>query len=210
MKSAIFIGAALLMLTAGCAGSNDSADANAAAPADSTAVVDSVEAAVPDLLVTPDLTLLEVKGNVKEIKGKESGNYVYGGSAKFDTEGKLTHYGNSEPIDKLSNIKRDDAGRLTAFLASEWTSVKWEADRPASAKFEYNEMATTDTYKYNADGRLIEITRSWQDLCEETEESAVGTVTYPADAFDANGNWIKRIVKYPDHTETQEREIIYY
>ena len=195
-----------------CSGNSSTAgNANdSTATADTVAVAVKEEAPEPELLVTPDLTLLEVKGNVKEIKGKEADNYVYGKGAKFDKEGKLTHFGNSIPIDKISNIKRDKDGRLTDFLASEWATVKWDGERPLSMANQYNEFTETETYKYDDKGLISEITCRYQDEIEEIDETKVGKVTYPADAFDSNGNWVKRIVKYPDHTETQIREILYY
>ena len=177
---------------------------------DTAVVAETAESEdAPALLETPDLTLLEVKGNVKEINGKTVGDYVYGKNARFDQEGRLTHYGNSDPIAKISEVKRDSEGRLTDFLASEWMSVKWDGEKPLSVQLSYNEETFTDTYKY--DGALIvEVSEVYEDQIEETKTTSVGTITYPEDGFDAKGNWIKRIVKYPDHTKTQVREIIYY
>lgn len=168
------------------------------------------EQVMPDLLTTPDLTLLEVKGNVKEIKGKTYDNYVYGKAAKFDENGMLTHYGNSDPIDKISNIKRDEDGKLTYFLGGEWMTVKWDNDLPLSVANQYNEMTTTETYKYDDKGRITQISQRIQDSIEGEDSTYVGIVSYPEDAYDKNGNWLKRIVKYPNYTETQVREIIYY
>lgn len=168
------------------------------------------EQVMPELFTTPDLTLLEVKGNVKEIKGKTSDNYVYEKAAKFDENGILTHYGSSEPIDKISNIKRDEDGKLTYFLGGEWMTVKWDNDLPLSLANQYNEMTTTETYKYDDKGRITQISQRIQDSIEGYDSTQDGIVSYPDDAFDKNGNWLKRVVKYPDFTITQVREIIYY
>lgn len=200
------IAAALIAALASCGGSTKSESSDS----DTTVVAEATVEESPQLLQTPDLALLEVKGNVKEIKGKTSGDYVYGKSARFDQEGNLTHFGNSVPIDKISNIERDSEGKLTDFLASEWMSVKWEGEKPLSMKLSYNEFSSTESYKYDNNGHIVEISSLNVDEIEETENTIVGTVTYPEDGFDANGNWVKRFVKYPDHTETQEREIIYY
>lgn len=175
-----------------------------------TIVLVEGEPSAPNLLITPDLTLLEVKGNVKEIKGKCTDNWCYGGSAKFDENGTLTHYGCSEPIDKLSHIKRDKDGKLTYFLAADWTTIKWDNNQPLSAEHQFNEFTETETYQYDDKGKVIKITHRYQDFGEETDDTTVETVIYPDDAFDKNGNWIKRIVKFPDHKETQIREITYY
>lgn len=216
MKAYNLFSLSLLLLSVffwSCSGktSGSKSDSVATDTAAVTAVKDSVEPEpVAELMVTPDLSLLEVKGNVKEIKGKVAGDYVYGGSARFDKDGKLTHYGNSEPIDRLSNIKRDDKNRLTYFLASAWTTVKWEGDKLLSVAEQMNEFTDTETYKYDSKGLVTEISCHSVDEAEGYDETVVAKVSYPADAFDSNGNWIKRVVKYPDHTETQIREITYY
>lgn len=193
-----------------CSGNSSNSKGNDSAADDTVAIPATEDTVQPELLVTPDLTLLEVKGNVKEIKGKTVDDYVYGGNAKFNEKGELTHYGNSEPIDKISNVKRDGDGRLTYFLASEWMTVKWDGDRPLSVANQYNEMTNTNTYKYDDKGLIVEIKSRYQDEIEETDETQTAVVTYPADGFDAKGNWIKRTVKWPKGTITEAREIIYY
>lgn len=193
-----------------CSGKSTNSEKDSVANAAATDSVTTVKPAKAELLVTPDLTLLEVKGNVKEIKGKESDNYVYGGCAKFDEEGNLTHYGNSDPIDRISNAKRDSENRLTNFLGGEWITVTWTDDKPSSKMVEFNELSTTETYKYADNGLITEITYCTKDEIEETENTKVATIVYPEDAFDNRGNWIKRVVTYPDRSITQIREILYY
>ena len=206
LLSFLIASVAMLML-ASCGGAN--ASSNSEKDSSEIAEVTEEPEEAPQLLVTPDLTLLEVKGNVKEINGKQAGDYVYGNNALFDSEGHLTHYGNSDPIDKISEVKRDSDGRLTSFLASEWVTVKWDSEKPISLRLSINEYSCTESYKY--DNELVnEISVLSEDLMEETQTTAIGKVTYPEDGFDKNGNWIKRTVKYPDHTETHVREIVYY
>lgn len=193
-----------------CSGNSSNSKGNDSAADDTVAIQATEDTVQPELLVTPDLTLLEVKGNVKEIKGKEVGDYIYGDNAKFNEKGELTHYGNSEPIDKISNVKRDGEGRLIEFLISEWMTVKWEGDRPLSITYKYNEMTNTNTYKYDNKGLIVEIKNRYQDEIAGSDDIVTGIVTYPADGFDAKGNWIKRTVKWPTGTITEAREIIYY
>lgn len=107
-------------------------------------------------------------------------------------------------------MKRDKDGKLTYFLGSEWTTVKWDGERPLSIAGQYNEFTTKDTYKYGENGQVVGIDHWYEDLISEESSTEKATVTYPEGAFDAKGNWVKRIVKYPDHTETQVRDIIYY
>lgn len=198
----------ITIVTLVAASSCGSSSKSATTDSDSTAIVDET-AEEPQLFETPDLALLEVKGNVKEIKGKTTGDYVYSKNARFDKEGRLTHYGWQEPIDKISNVERDSEGKLTNFLGSEWISVTWDAEMPLSVTLSYNECSNTETYKY-ANKRIAEISTLTVDLIEGTENTSIATVIYPADGFDANGNWVKRFVKYPSNTEIQVREIIYY
>lgn len=202
--------AVLILGLAACSGSTagNGADSTAdSAPAADSLTADSAsvqepEAAEAQLLVTPDLTLLEVKGNVKSIKGKVS--------AKFDEQGTLTHYGYSNPLDKISNVKRDSEGRLTYFLGSEWMTVKWDGGRLASLESRYNEFVNTDIYTYDEAGHIVKIVSKYVDENEETSETFTYVVTYPADGFDEKGNWVKRTVKYPDSTEAEVRTITYY
>ncbi len=206
--------AILAILTAGtmltaCSGNSDKQTANLT-DSDTVVAKQPQAAPEPEIFSTPDLTLLEVKGNVKEIKGLQAGDYVYGGNAKFDREGTLTHYGYSDPIVKLSNIKRDSDGNLTYFLADEWTTVTWKNGLPLSFRQQFNEITTIDTREFDEAGRVVKITHRYQDEIEGIDETQIGTVTYDSDAFDSNGNWTRRTIKYPDHTETQLRKIIYY
>lgn len=203
----------VLLISIGCwscsgASSTGGNDSTAIDTIATSATEDSIQAQ-PELLVTPDLTLLEVKGNVKEIKGKETDGYIYRGSAKFNENGELTHYGCSDPIDKLSNVKRDQDGRLIKFLADEWITVKWNAERPISVNSQMNECSTTETYTYGDDGLTIKILYQWYTFDEEDGRNT-STITYPQDAFDEKGNWVKRVIKHSDRTITEEREIIYY
>lgn len=206
----------VLLISIGCwscsgASSTGGNDSTAIDTIATSATEDSIQAQ-PELLVTPDLTLLEVKGNVKEIKGKETDGYIYGGSAKFNENGELTHYGHlidDRPVEEISEVERDKDGRLTLFIASEWMTIKWDAEKPISVMTNFNEEGTTETYTYGDDGFVTKISKRYC-FGDEVDESSTATVTYPQDAFDEKGNWVKRVVKYPDHTETQVREIIYY
>lgn len=98
----------VLLISIGCwscsgASSTGGNDSTAIDTIATSATEDSIQAQ-PELLVTPDLTLFEVKGNVKEIKVDGLDDFL-GGDAKFNENGELTHYGNNN--DKLSNVKRD-------------------------------------------------------------------------------------------------------
>lgn len=200
----------VLLISIGCwscsgASSTGGNDSTATDTIATSATEDSIQAQ-PELLVTPDLTLFEVKGNVKEIKVDGLDDFL-GGDAKFNENGELTHYGNNN--DKLSNVKRDQDGRLTKFLTSEWITIKWDAEKPVSVTRDINEGTWTETYTYGDDGLTIKI------LCRyiylgETDETYTATITYPQDAFDEKGNWVKRVIKHPDRTITEVREIIYY
>lgn len=203
----------LLLLSAACwscAGKpSDSGDGNISAD-ESADSVTTDQTAKPELLVTPDLTLLEVKGNVKEVKGIEADDYVYGRNAKFDENGNLTHYGSSDPVNEISDVRRDSDGRLTDFLGGDWISVTWSEDKPSSITDQYNELSQTETYKYDDNGLVTEITYRTEDAIEGIDSTSVVAVVYPEDAFDSKGNWIKRVIKHPGYTITQMREILYY
>lgn len=202
------------LMVQACSGSaggskSDSTGADTAVLADTAGVSeDSLQDAQDvkaELLDTPDLRLLEVKGNVKSIKTNSTAQ-----SARFDENGNLTHYGYADPIDKISNTKRNADGNLTAFLGSEWMKVKWKDGRPASIESQYNEMTSTETYTYDDAGRVVKITYRVTDSIEGTDDTEQRVVSYPADGFDEKGNWVKRTVKFPDRTETETRTITYY
>ncbi len=162
----------------------------------------------PQLLDTPDLRLLEVKGNVKEIKGEGVPPAI------FDENGTLTYYGYSEPMAKISHVKRNDDGELVYFLGDEWTTVKWENQRPVSIIGQYNEDTTTHTYSYNADGLRNYVEVKYVNEAEETTETHRYRIEYPQNAFDENGNWVKRIFTSDDANNNdsyeESRQIVYY
>lgn len=180
----------------------------AGTPSD-TAEKQAETAPEPELLVTPDLTFLEVKGNVKEIV------YVSGKKlimrARFDKNGNLTHYGINTD-DKISEVKRNDKGQLIEFVSDDWKTVTWRNDRPAKVHGGYVDEPDSYTYVYTYDdqGLVNKIDYLYYSDIEDTTSTTTGTVTYPADAFDDNGNWLRRTVAYPDRTEKQERQITYY
>lgn len=190
-----------------CSGNSKSISSDSDVADSGEIVNDTVDAeqVAPKLLETPDLTLLEVKGNVKSITTKGMSP-----SAKFDEKGNLTHYGNSEPLDKISHVKRDENGYLLSFLGSEWMTVKWADGRPSSISDQYNELTQTFTNTYDNDGRVVKMVYRLVDEIENSDETETRQVTYPADGFDEKGNWIKRTVKTAYGPETETREIVYY
>lgn len=223
MKTTNLLMLAFAIMLASCSKNAGVTDSNSDQGIDSTITETTVETSesqqLENLLSTPDLTLLELKGNVKEIK-KEIKDYkgmdcfVQSEKAKFDEDGKLTHYSDFDSQGKISHIKRDSEGKLVSFFGSEWTSVEWDGDRPASLDVQCNELEQTYYYTYDKNGRVIKIGHRVQDYNSETDEMIDTiynyTVTYPQDAFDSNGNWTCRIITSPNGPITQTRKIIYY
>lgn len=193
------------VLLAGCSnakggGAADSQQDAYSAAADSTAVTEE-EVTKEEVFITPDLTLYELKGHVKSLS---TGDGVT--LARFNEAGEITH---CMGTDKISNVKRDADGRLVSFLGDEWMTITWKDGLPVKVEGQMNEWDNTNTYKYDEAGRVIENTLLAQ-WAGEDDETTVFTITYPSDAFDENGNWIKRIRKSKSGTETEIRRIIYY
>lgn len=219
MKTTNLLMLAFAIMLASCSKNAGVTDSNSDQGIDSTITETTVETSesqqLENLLSTPDLTLLELKGNVKEIKKeiKEDGSFV-SEKAKFDENGKLTHYSDCDSQGKLSHVKRDSEGKLVSFFGSEWTSVEWDGNRPASLDVQCNELEETYYYTYDKNGRVIKIGHRVQDYNSETDEMIDTTynytVTYPKDAFDTNGNWTCRIITSSEGSVTQKRKITYY
>lgn len=204
MKKICYVAVAALLLTA-CGGNGNSSavDSNAgdAVANDSVAVV--AEEPAPEELTTPDLTLLEVKGNVKRIENVDMAT-----GATFDKEGTLLTYVSDG---KISNVKRNDKGQLTDFLGADWMTVTWDGDRPAKIVDSFNELTLTDTYTYNDKGLVEKIVNRHEDAFEELDETTTLTFTYAPEDFDAHGNWLKRSVKLSNgNSYTSIRKIEYY
>lgn len=199
------------MLLAACGGNGrteagSGAETDTAATATDTTKSSTEESGAPvaaEKLTTPDLALLEVRGNVRQIKSENMAQ-----EATFDKDGNLTTYGNS---DRISKVRRNDKGQLTSFLGSEWTTVEWVGNYPAKIENEYNELIITSTYTYGEKGLVEKESRQQQDLIEEIDETTVYTYTYAPEDFDTHGNWLKRKAKLSDGTShTMSRKIYYY
>lgn len=168
---------------------------------------DKVEAeAAPETeapsFTTPDLILCDVKGHVKEII--QNGDWLV---ARFNKEGALMNY---HDRDRISNVERDEKGRLVAFLGGDWMKVEWTGDWPSSINGSMNEWSNTETYTRDDDGRIVKIIYHYE-FAGESPETKIGTIEYGADSFDSQGNWIKRTVIYSDgNKETEERTITYF
>lgn len=188
-----------IFLTASC-GSNGKASSDTAVNVTNT----TAEEAAIDVFSTPDLSLCDVRGHVKEITSPDGENL----EARFDKDGNLLNYGSR---DRISNVERDENGRLVAFLGSEWMKVEWEGEVPLTIQNTYNEMTCSDTYTRDSDGKIVKIAYRYQDMIEETDETEIRMVEYGSDSFDTQGNWIKRTIVYPDgEKQIIERKITYF
>lgn len=194
-------------------------------------VVDSSESQQPELFSTPDLILFELKGNVKEVRGRIS--------ARFDKEGRLTHYCSyfGSTCEKIFHLERDSGDRVTSLLSSTWIiKVGWDGDRPASLveekeppssddydrRRDYDRRGITwemgffaiDKYVYDENDRVVKTRYRKRRFIEPGYIADDYVITYPQDAFDSCGNWLRRIIipkcGYLGSSEIEGREIIYY
>lgn len=201
MKHSIFLFATMAVLFTSC-GNNSG---NTGQPADATGTDSAVveQPAVVEEFTTPDLTLVDVKGNVDTIE-----NVNWATSATFDKEGNLLTYGSDE---KVTKMKRDNDGQPVYFISSEHITVTWENDRPKTVETSLNEMTQTDTYVYNADGLMEKRIRRYVDLMEDSEKTVTTTYTYDPADFDSHGNWLKRAAKSDDgNSHVESRTISYH
>lgn len=144
--------------------SNDSkaGDATKSAEGNGPAAKSSVE-----VMQTPDLTLFELKGNVKSVKDEYENTY------NFTKEGKLDL--------PESQIKRDNEGRIISYTINEVTTeVQWNKDGNVEGA---KGVDHTTTYTYDDRGLL---------LTSYTEVDTWELSIYKYLKFDEQGNWVER------------------
>ncbi len=199
MKKVLFVAAFAVALSVCSCGAKATESEGSAAPDE----VAEVEEAPVEEFTTPDLDLLGVKGHVKDITND---GVIY---AVFNEDGTLEKYGNN---DKISHIERNADNQLTSFLGAEWMEVTWENNRPVTIVNSYNELKMTFKHTYGDNGQIEKIVVVYEDFIDETETTTtiVQEITYPEDAFDAHGNWVKRTVTTPESTYTETRKITYF
>lgn len=188
-----------LAVTVSCSGNKATSD-----DANNNNAEEITTEVVQSEFITPDLSLCDVKGHVKEISDINGDILI----AKFDQDGNLLNYGNR---DRISNVQRDEENRLIEFLGSEWMKIEWDGNVPASIQNTYNELTYSDTYTRDANGNIIKITYRYQDMIEDIDNTEIRTIEYGSDSFDQQGNWIKRTITYPNgDKDVQERKITYF
>lgn len=200
MKKTIFLFATITMLFTSCGNNSGNTGQSADATGTDSAVVE--QPAVVEEFTTPDLTLVDVKGNVDTIE-----NLNWATSATFDKEGNLLTYDSDA---KVTKMKRDNDGQPVYFISSGHITVTWENNRPKTVETSINEMTQTDTYVYNADGLMEKRIRRYVDLMEDSEKTVTTTYTYDPADFDSHGNWLKRAAKADDGNSYVETRTISY
>ena len=202
MKKSITISLLTVMLFA-CGNKTESKESSLQDAEGTNEVAQEVEEAPAAVeLVTPDLILCEVQGNVKQIDDE---NYP---ATTFDESGNLIRH---QSNDNISNVKRNDKGQLTDFLGTDWMTVEWEADRPSVIKHQWNEMTIIQKLTYDENGRISTIDQEYIDeMVGESERDKI-TYTYANEDIDSHGNWTKRTVKFGSEAPyVQTRKIQYY
>lgn len=205
MKKLISISLMAVMFIA-CGNKNESNEQTDETSVDTTASEEASEeneetAAVVEL-ITPDLTLCEVQGNVKSIV------YTDIPSTTFTEEGMLLTY---ESLDKISHEKRNDNGQLTYFLGSDWMTVVWDTDRPSEITDQMNEMSIVRKLTYDENGRVVAVDQVISDEIEGDSIHDKITYNYTSEDIDEHGNWVKRTVTFAGQQPFIEtREIEYY
>lgn len=225
--SAMAVTAALLGIVS-CGNKNKAGGSDEAAPADTGSVAGQAQEeqaeAEKELLQTPDLTLFELKGNVKTatVKGTVGDKDADFESTAFDEQGRLTVLGeynisyNKVETGKVTNekgqrVKRDKQGRILYVGRADGCSGQ-EGRHFTYSKNGYKDYQDTGecswlydtTVTLGADGLPATFKATAFDESGDYEINYTFTYT----KFDDKGNWTERTVKwnsvYNEYNETED------
>lgn len=200
----------------------------AASPQDGEEAYTVPEEDVTDVFCTADLSLFELQGNVKSVKGSRKGNsYMDNWELSFDVDGRLTSIGfiggekyaisyASNPDGKVTsrgghNVKRDNTGSILSVSAGDGCGdapgFYFEYGKGGLSKYHYaSGECTGDVYVevkgYDGSGYIAKELSGWGDEYGSEET----TTTYTITKTDEMGNWTERTAKI--HMVLTEREDI--
>lgn len=199
-----------LICLASCAGKPTTAPATQEADSETIALqateTESVPPAAPEL-VTPDLTLADVKGPVATVYITDADGNRYD-TYQFDAEGNIVKHAFTS--DDFKRVKRDDQGQITGWGYDEYT-VEWKDGKPVKFGTRESDGGTsTSTYEYNAEGQRVKST-TLNDFPGDEPFTVILEYSYSPTDVDEHGNWTKRTVKSSDPATTfTEKRVITY
>ncbi len=160
-----------------------------------------------------DAWTLNAGGNVKEITEDNGATYTFTQDGKFET------FLGFPAKDCLSEIKRDEKGRLTHYYFCEP-----ETDNACGCTFVYNdndqitektvegETSSTYKYEYNDKGHIVSSTTEGEfwDMGADEPEIFITSSTHTYEAFDDHGNWTSRTIVTGEEKSVTTRTITYW
>lgn len=179
-------------------------------------------------VVSNDLALFDLKGNVKSVTYNENNanpiEWVYWrndqtpnpNSVSFTNDGKLiTPNASTESSVQINRDKKDNITSIKVTHLSTDDSFKYNIDYNSKGRLTILEKddnlrnidSWTYKYYYNSNGLINKCTLKGFDY-DGNETSSTSTYSY--DSFDEYGNWTKRTVKTGDYKQIETREITYY
>ena len=198
------------------------------AKADTVATKTTTQKKSAATIVSGDLALFDLKGNVKSVTYNENNanpiEWVYWrndqtpnpNSVSFTNDGKLiTPNASTESSVQINRDKKDNITSIKVTHLSTDDSFKYNIDYNSKGRLTILEKddnlrnidSWTYKYYYNSNGLINKCTLKGFDY-DGNETSSTSTYSY--DSFDEYGNWTKRTVKTGDYKQIETREITYY
>ncbi len=177
-------------------------------------------------LTSPDLSLYELHGPVKNLKlgdFEESDNYTFyeftGDGRLYSVNGDKTMFKRTDPervmmddegtMEDLPVYRRNSNGEISEVEYMESINqYTWENGQMVKNEWECEGAQGLLEYTYDANGDLVQMSEKTKDLSEE-DWSEASVVKYKITKRDKYGNWIARDVLSEDPW-SETRAIEYY